>query len=119
MNTVLWILVSLLALIGAAEILGRWYFSRKPRRFANGNYRLITLYDDPVQVEAALNHQLLRLSWFGPESLLLFVDMGMGSRSLEVCEKILPEMYNVFLCDRRDLADTLRQLDILTEAGKL
>jgi hypothetical protein len=114
-DKIIWIVTSTLACIGIAVMAGDFLFVRRSRKLSRGNYRLITLYDDPIQVEQILNQYLLRLAWHGPEGAILLVDMGMGEQSLAACDRAMKEMFGAFLCRVDELPQTLRHLDTLME----
>lgn len=116
MDIMMWIIVCTLACIGIACMVGDWLFVRRSRRLGKGNYRLITLYDDPVRVEEILNRCLLRLAWHGPDGAIILVDMGMGEEAMAACSRAMTELYGSFLCKPEELADTLRTLDRALEA---
>ncbi|MDL2233345.1 hypothetical protein LJC63_07170 [Ruminococcaceae bacterium OttesenSCG-928-L11] len=115
MDITAWIVVCMLACIGIGVMVGDLLFVRRSRRLDKCNYRIITLYDDPVEVERLLNQHLVRLTWNGPDGLILLVDMGMGPESRKICDRIRSEMYGAFLCDKTDIAQTLRHLDSLLD----
>ena len=60
---------------------GDWLFLGRNQN-KKGSYRVVTLYNNPTQVEAKLNKELLRMNWNGPEAVIL-VDMGMDDDALE------------------------------------
>jgi hypothetical protein len=114
-DKIIWIVTSTLACIGLVVMAGDFLFVRRSRKLKRSNYRLITLYDDPVMVEQLLNQCLLRLGWQGSDGAILLVDMGMGEQSLAACTRAMKEMYGVFLCRAEELPHTLRHLDALME----
>jgi hypothetical protein len=114
-DKIIWIVTSTLACIGIAVMAGDFLFVRRSRKLTRSNYRLITLYDDPIQVERLLNQCLLRLGWQGPEGAIILVDMGMGEQSLAACTRAMKEMHGAFLCRAEELPQTLRHLDALME----
>jgi hypothetical protein len=111
MDIVLWIFVCMLACMGVACIIGDWAYVRRSRRMAKSNYRVITLYDDPVDVEARLNQTLLRLAWDGRDGTIILVDMGMGEKALIACKRAKAEMFGAHLCTPAELPELLRGLD--------
>ena len=117
MSMMLWIVVSTLACIGVAVMIGDFLFARQSRKLRAGNYRLITLYDDPRKVEEQMNRCLVRLTWHGPEGAILLVDMGMGTDALATCKRLYPELYGAFLCTVQELPDILRELDKMLARG--
>ena len=115
MDIILWIVVSALAVVGIAAMAGDYIFVRRSGGMTRGNYRVITLYDDPVEVEKMLNKCLLRMTWHGPDSAVILVDMGMGEQSRAVCDRLKKELYGSFACTGAELYDTLRRLDNVME----
>lgn len=110
-SMVMWICVCTIALIGVACMVGDLLFVRRSQKLNTGSYRIVTLYDDPTEVEAVLNRHLLRLTWNGPDCLLLLVDMGLGKESKRVVERVLPELYCSLFCTEKELPEILRKLD--------
>jgi len=108
----------MLAVIGIAVMLGDYLFVRRSGGLSRGNYRVITLYDDPVEVERILNKCLLRMTWHGPDSAVILVDMGMGEGSRAVCERLRKELYGSFACTGPELHETLIRLDKVMGKGK-
>ncbi|MCL2057220.1 MAG: hypothetical protein FWH02_08405 [Oscillospiraceae bacterium] len=118
MDIILWIIVCMLAVMGVAAVLGDYLFVRRSGGLIRGNYRVITLYDDPVEVERMINKCLLRMTWHGVDSAVVLVDMGMGEQAREICTQLKSELYGSFFCAADELPDTLRRLDRLIENGK-
>ncbi|MDR2932535.1 MAG: hypothetical protein LBV27_05450 [Oscillospiraceae bacterium] len=118
MDIVMWICVCTLACIGMACIIGDLVYAKKPGKLTKSNYRVITLYDNPAEVERQLNDCLLRLGWSGPDGVILLVDMGMGPKALEICERAMRDMYGAFFCPAHELADTMRRIDAMLGAPR-
>jgi len=108
----------MLGVMGISAMLGDYLFVRRCGGLVRGNYRVVTLYDDPVEVEKMINKCLLRMNWHGPDSAVILVDMGMGEEARAVCERLKKELYASFLCTGDELAETLVRLDKIMDEGK-
>ena len=117
MDTVLWIFMCMFILIGIVCIIGDYAYVRSTKKPARGNYRVITLYDNPAEVEQLLNRYLLRLGWSGPDGVILLVDMGMGPESAKICKIAMNDMYGAYICTENEMPETLRKLDKMFGGG--
>lgn len=114
MDTVLWICACTLACIGIGAMIGDWMFARRLKPFERCWYRLIVLYDNPGQVESVLKRYLLRVTWSGFDGMVILVDTGMGEAARIVCDRMMSEMYGVFICGESEIAQTIKKLEQMT-----
>ena len=93
MNTVLVICLSAMACIGIGCFIGDKLFDIK----GSNEYIAIMLYDNPAEVEQTLNRYIAKQNWKGAEGKVLLLDMGMGEKSREICQKAMSEICDAVL----------------------
>lgn len=109
MEMTIWILFCLFASIGFVQC-GVWLremLCARPKPHAG--YRVIPLYNDAEHLEGRLRY-VLSLPRRDGEYVLL-VDMGLSGESQEICNRLIRESCEVYICDKDELVKTLACLD--------
>jgi len=109
MHIVLWILLCLLASIGAVHVLG-WAicgFSRPQK--AGRAYQVIALERDPELLEEQLRYEVQLLNWGAPgrHAALILLDTGLDEQCKQSCNDFLSEIGAAIICEPDELAQLL------------
>lgn len=119
MNTVIWIVLCMLAATGLVQICGWLYcVSLKPRRYNRGYY-LLPLPREPDALEEQLRYCLARRRWGGTRGdCLLLLDCGLNEEGRVICDKLLDGAYGVYLCNTDGLAATIEGFECTSGAER-
>lgn len=114
MNEFILILLCLFGSIGLVQsiawLAGLW---KKPAAPPTG-YHVLSLYNDPAQIEIRLRQELARLRWQGGMSpVVLLADMGLGEECLDVCDRLIQENPGLLRCEAARLGEVIQDLDEL------
>ena len=110
MYIALWILLCLLASIGAVQALS-WIIctTHRPPGYLGGAYQVITLAEEPGQLEQQLRYEIHLLRWAStarPGQLIL-LDTGLGKEAREICRNMLTGMDGVIVCRPEEVAGVI------------
>ena len=122
MYITLWILLCLLASVGAAQVLS-WLICAIGRPLGQTGLgrtcQVIPLARDPGLLEQQLRYEIHLLRWASttrPGQLIL-LDTGLGQEAREVCRNMLTGMYGVIICQPEEVAGLLcREENMATES---
>ena len=113
MYIALWILLCLLASIGAVQALS-WLIcilGRPPGQVGAGRaYQVIPLERDPGMLEQQLRYEIHLLRWSSTNrpGQLVLLDTGLGEEARKICWNMLAGMGMVIICRPEDIARLIR-----------
>lgn len=113
MNEFVWLALCLFGAIGFVQCIGWLSSVRRRSGGAVRGYHIVTLYDNPAQIEQKLRGALSRLHWSGTCQTVLLADMGLGKESRAVCDKFIRQNPGLLLCRADALEEAIRDLDQL------
>ena len=98
MEIVFWILLCMLAYVGAIEIFGRIYYGIKPQKAAAKAYLVVPLASCKELMREQMEYYVSWLEWNGEGHIVLLVHNATDKTAAEMFKRYLNDFSGIELC---------------------